>query len=275
MRRRDALAFLAAAALTVPGLPARAEPLPTRVTVRVIARGGKFLGDDVGGAQITIRDAQSGEILSSGFTHGGSGPASLMTRPLARTQTIPTQDGANSAARYDADLALDRPRWVDVSATGPLVAPQPARVSQTLWLFPGRNLTDEGTQDRSLLLEIPGLLVEVIAPPAHYLAHRSDPAKPFEIRANVTMMCGCPIGAPPWPASDFDVVAHVRHGTASVAVPLRFDRTERDGAPSQFVSRSWIPGAYGVFTIDVVAAQKSTGNLGVGRSSTTLFAPAK
>ena len=31
----------------------------TRITVRVIARDGKFLGDDIGGASVTIRDAQT------------------------------------------------------------------------------------------------------------------------------------------------------------------------------------------------------------------------
>ena len=34
-------------------------PEPTIVEVRVIAAGGKFLGNDIGGAEVTVRDATS------------------------------------------------------------------------------------------------------------------------------------------------------------------------------------------------------------------------
>ena len=39
-------------------------PKSTAVTVYVIAVGGKFLGDDVGGAEVTIRDVRTREILA-------------------------------------------------------------------------------------------------------------------------------------------------------------------------------------------------------------------
>jgi len=42
----------------------------TRITVRVQARGGKFLGDDIGGAVVTIRDAMTGELFATGTTAG-------------------------------------------------------------------------------------------------------------------------------------------------------------------------------------------------------------
>jgi hypothetical protein len=275
--RRSALAGIALLILANLPDPALAQTqagaaVPTKITVRVIARGGKFLGDDVGGARISIRDVDSGEVLATGLTHGGSGPDALMTRPIARNQPLPTVDGANTAARYDITLPLDRPRLAEVSAVGPLIAPMPARVTATLWLYPGENLSaGPGTQDRALLLEIPGLLVQVVEPPLHFMAHNSDASKPFEIRANVTMMCGCPIGDTLWPAADFEVVAHIRHGGRRVDVPLHFDSTEAHGAPSQFASHSWVPGDAGIFTIAVVALQKSSGNLGVGQSSVILF----
>ena len=68
-----------------------------------------------------------------------------------------------------------------------------------------------------------------------------------------------------------DVVAHIQHGPRGIAIPLQFDANAPDGAPSQFVSRAWVPGDTGVFNIAVVAYQKSTGNLGVAQSSVTLF----
>jgi hypothetical protein len=82
--------------LLLAGLPglARAQTqtgvgVQTKITVRVIAQGGKFLGDDVGGAQITIRDLDSGAVLATGFTHGGSGPDTLVTQPIARSRPFP------------------------------------------------------------------------------------------------------------------------------------------------------------------------------------------
>jgi hypothetical protein len=276
LSRSAAFVAVVLAALPAQVAPSYAQPattrVPTEITVRAIAVGGKFLGDDVGGAQISIRDVQTGELLAAGVTRGGSGPASLMTDRLNRSQPIPTEDGDNSASRFDATLSLDRARLVEVTAVGPLAAPSPGRVSKTIWLYPGKNRSPSGNlRTDGLLMEIPGLMVGMVTPPVHYLPTKHDPAAPMEIRANVTMMCGCPIAGEPWPASDFEVVAHIQHGAQRVAVPLRFDANERDGAPSQFVSRAWVPGDIGVFNITVVAYQKSTGNLGVAQSSVTLF----
>lgn len=260
--------------LLADGSGAQTTTVPTNVTVRVIAVGGKFLGDDVGGSQIAIRDVQSGELLATGVTRGGSGPADLMTRPLTRTQSLPTEDGANSAARFDATIPLDRARLVEVTAIGPLAAPSPARAAKTLWLYPGKHLSPNGgAPTDGLLISLQGLIVGVVTPPMHYLAHGHAPSKAMEIRANVTMMCGCPIAVDPWPAEDFQVEAHIQHGGRRIVVPLSFEARQRDGAPSQFVARGWIPGDVGVFNISVVAYQKSTGSLGVGQSSVTLFKP--
>jgi hypothetical protein len=269
------LGALATVFAIVHGSPASAQTtatsVPTHITVRVIAVGGKFLGDDVGGSQISIRDVYTGELLAAGVTHGGSGPASLMTTPLTRTQPIPTEDGTNSAARFDATIPLDRARLVEVTAIGPLAAPYPGHVTQTVWLYPGKNLSPSGPlRTDGLLMEMPGLIVGMVTPPMHYLANKHDPSKPLEIRANVTMMCGCPIATDPWPAADFDVVAYIEHGTKRVSIPLHLETHEINGAPSQFSSHAWIPGDTGVFNISVVAYQKSTGNLGVAQSSVTL-----
>jgi hypothetical protein len=270
------LSFLAVAVSIIQMAAAAAQtlptPVPTHVTVRVIAVGGKFLGDDVGGSEISIRDVRTGRLLASGVTHGGSGPAALMTTPLTRTQPIPTQDGANSAARFDATIPLDHPRLVKVTAIGPLAAPYPGRVTQDIWLYPGKNLSpSHGLRIDGLLMEMPGLIVGVVTPPMHYLAKTHPASKALEIRANVTMMCGCPIAIDPWPAADFEVVAHIAHNGKSIPVPLHLDTHEANGAPSQFVKRKWVPGDTGVFNITIVAYQKSTGNLGVGETSVTLY----
>ncbi len=256
---------------------------PTTITVRVIARAGKFLGDDIGGAEVTIRDVRSGELLAHGRTRGGSGPASLMTTPLTRSQPIPVADPPNNdACRFEAALPLKTPRLVEISAFGPLAAPQSAnRVSATTWVYPGRDISPGGHhREDGFLLEIPGLMVQVLSPPAHYLPANPNPNQAIPIRANVTMMCGCPISnasGTPWPEADFEVVAAIAspwsaNGIESVSLALHYDPKAPGGAPSQFVSDQWIPGAYGVYEIAVSAYQKSTGNTGVGFTTVNLQA---
>jgi hypothetical protein len=251
-------------------------PVTTKITVRVIARAGKFLGDDIGGAEIAIRDVRTGELLAHGRTHGGSGPASLMTTPLKRTQPIPVADPPNNdACRFDATLLLETARLIEISAYGPLAAPQSAnRVSATTWVYPGSDISPAGNQrEDGFLLEIPGLMVQVLNPPAHYLPQKPDPSQAIPIRANVTMMCGCPISNAaytPWPESDFEVVATIASPAGSKDIPLYYDPKAPDGVPSQFVSDKWIPGSLGVYDITVHAYQKSTGNTGVGFTTVNL-----
>src|SRR5215475_8133022 len=100
---------------------------PTKITVRVIARDGKFLGDDIGGALVTIRDVHSGELLASGRTRGGSGPTKgIMQTARTRNQQIPTMDENNNACFFEAVLNMEAPRLVEISALGPLAAQQSA-----------------------------------------------------------------------------------------------------------------------------------------------------
>lgn len=248
-----------------------AAGVPTPLTVRVIARGGKFLGDDVGGALVSVRDVDTGEVLASGTTRGGSGPSTIMTASRDRSQPIPIEDGANTAARFDVVLMLTRPRLVEIAAIGPLALGDRGHASARAWLVPGFSFSPRGS-DRldGFLLEIPGLSVTVEKPAFHFLPEKIDPTAPYEIRANVTMMCGCPIGTELWPASDFSVVAYIEHNGRQSKVPLVLDDTNPPYAPSQFVARDWRPGSLGVFDLSIVAYQESTGNLGVGRSSLIL-----
>jgi hypothetical protein len=253
-------------------------PLTTTITVRVIARAGKFLGDDIGGAEVSIRDVRSGELLASGRTRGGSGPTSLMTTPRTRNQPIPVADPPdNDACRFDAILSLETPRLVEITAFGPLAAPQSAnRASATTWIYPGGNISPDGhRREDGFLLEIPGLLVQVLNPPLHYLPGKPDPRQAIPIRANVTMMCGCPISGAsgtPWPQADFEVVAAIVSQGRTTDIPLHYDLHAPGGAPSQFFSNEWVPGSYGVYEIAVRAYQNSTGNTGVGYTTVNLLA---
>jgi hypothetical protein len=254
--------------------------IPTRISVRVIARDGKFLGDDIGGAQVTVRDAWTKELLAQGVTTGTSGPNGpdgVMCVSLRRGQPLPI----TGASVFEVCLDLDRPRLLEFTAYGPLAARQSANtVSATQWVYPGKNLV-EGD---GFLLEIPGLIVQIVEPPTHYApAVLPD----LHIRANVAMMCGCPIEPKsgkakiccelpdpdqPWLPEEFEVKAVIRSpGGDRVVIPLAFTQTPPVNAPGEFTATWTPPAAGGVFEITVYAYQASTGNTGVDVA--TLVAP--
>jgi len=246
------------------------EAVSTKVCVRVIARDGKFLGDDVGGASITIRDAHTKELLAKGTTSGSSGlngPGGVMCASLQRGEPVATTD----ASSYTADLQLDRPRRIEITAYGPLGIPRSANaVSATQWVYPGKDIV-EGD---GFLLEVPGLIVQIIS------ASTSYPAKSIAelpIQAHVAMMCGCPIDykteasqlvcpelsadQQPWLPDEFEVTAVICGANgAQIKVPLQF--VDIAGTPGQFAG-TWEQPLPGTHEITVYAYQKATGNTGV------------
>lgn len=158
--------------------PAVAEP--TRVTVRVLSKDAKFLGTSMGGVRVSIRDADTGEILAEGIARGGTGDtARIMSEGRKRGEVLATPDAAN----FTAVLDLDEPRRVEVIAFGPLAQLEPAaRVSATQWLVPGKHV-DQGD---GRLLVMPGLAVDVLSPPAH--ARLGAALMNVSLRANLTML---------------------------------------------------------------------------------------
>lgn len=238
----------------------------TRITVRVQANGGKFLGDDIGGALVTVRDGQTGELLASGVTRGDSGTLAAAYGPGASQRAIVTPGAqptirwllaAATTSRFDAALPLERPTLLEVSAFGAVGGLQAAhRVTSAQWVVPGQDLTAAP----GFVVEIPGLLLQVLAPATHW----SLPALPTTVplRANVTMVCGCPIGTgEPWIPTDFEVYAEIRRAGAkkSARVPLAFA-----GQTSLFTGSFEVKQA-GFYEATFTAIQTSTGNTGTGQ----------
>jgi hypothetical protein len=248
--------------------------IPTQIDVRVLAKDGKYLGDDIGGSLITIHDVHTGELLARGTTSGGSGQLDLMTICLKRSEVLPV-DGASV---FTATLDLDRPRLIKVTALGPLAAQLSANTaSLTQWVYPGKNITG-GEKGGGFFLEIPGLVVQILNPPTHYLPQTAP--RHIEIRANVTMMCGCPIGIghPPWHPDQFEVMAVIKQGEYSyLEIELKYDEDAPLGIPSQFVNKWKVPqndsGQPQIYEITVSAFQQRTGNTGVDKA-TAIIPPA-
>ncbi|MDQ3814907.1 MAG: hypothetical protein M3347_13265 [Armatimonadota bacterium] len=239
----------------------------TRITVRVIAKGGKFLGADIGGSLVTMKNAQTGELLASGTTQGGSGNTTeIMQTPRLRGVAIPTDE----ASGFTASLPLKEPCLVEVTAYGPLGGLQSAhKVSATQWVVPGKDVTGGD----GLLLELPGLLVQVLQPATHQ-ALATLPAD-VVFAANVTMMCGCPISAGGiWDSKDFQVGAQImKDGQIIDEIALAYT-----GQTSQFQGQwktkdgnSKEPQFYEAV---VYAYQPASGNSGLGRVTFFYLPPA-
>lgn len=240
--------------------------MKTNITIRVIAKGGKFLGADIGGAYVTIQNAQTGEILAQGRTSGGSGVVNLMEISINRTEFYPN----TQASAFNTTLSLTEPCFIKVTATGPNGGLQSANtVTATQWIIPGKDLTG----GNGLLLELPGLLVQVQSPPTHQNFGSVAEAK-VDFQANVTMMCGCPI-APntAWIPELFEVGAMIYQlDTPKGNVYLETVKMTFSGETSQFTG-SWTTPNYGFFEAVVYAYQASNGNSGMGKVTFFSAAP--
>jgi hypothetical protein len=231
----------------------------TRLVVRARARDGKFVGTSMGGVRVVLRDAQTGQVLTSGVTSGSTGNTqTLMKQPHARG--TPLADEAS--AKFTATVDLTEPRLVTVEASGPLAQRQALATSTTqLWLLPGKHIEGDG-----LILELPGFVLDVQAPSAHeFFKLTADKKLAIPLRANLVLMCGCPTEPKGlWDSSRYELQATVKHnGKPLTQLPLKFA-----GKTSTFEAELSVqqPGAY---EVTVTAYDPISGNTGV--DSTTFI----
>jgi hypothetical protein len=243
--------------------------MQTQVLVRVQAKGGKFLGPDAGYSQVTLKDAQSGEVLAQGIAQGGSGnllgtffPSSTR-QPVVTTQTTGAQSllwlsamppTIPPAAGFLATLDLGAPTLVEFTAQGMTGSePNQYSVTETMWVTPGADLTAEP----GMVLVIPGLIVKDVS--------ATVTGSSLTVTAWVSMMCGCKIDTTlPWLPTEFFVNAVVTDSSgAQVAqAALAFQSTSTFGTAQPIT----LPGT-GTYTVTVEAVQPAEAN--VGSASTT------
>jgi hypothetical protein len=231
-----------------------AQAEPTEIVVRVMSKDAKFVGTAVGGAQIVVRDAESGEILAQGLTAGGTGSTpKIMTQPHTGRDALSDAD----AAKYAVTLDLQRPRKVTVSATGPMNPKQAAMtVSSTQWVVPGKPVNGGD----GWVLELRGFAVSMIDEvPAEIKL--GGAARKISLKAKVTMMCGCPTEPGGlWDANKIQVAAIVEHeGKSAAAVPLAYA-----GQVNTFAGQIELKDA-GDYVVDIYAYDPANGNTGVER----------
>ncbi|WP_141701053.1 hypothetical protein [Methyloceanibacter methanicus] len=249
-----ALALAAAVAIILIA-PRVAGAEPTDITVRVLSKDAKFVGSSMGGARVVLRDADTGAILAEGVTSGGTGDTKvLMHADGGRRATLSSDD----AAKFDATIDIDEPRLIEVEILGPLGQRQSAnRVTVTQWAVPGEHITGGD----GWLIELPGYVVDVLAPPAH-MKLPAETAK-VDLRANVSLMCGCPITPGGlWDADELAVKALItRNGEKLPPLDLAYD-----GQPSQFAGTMTVDQP-GLYDVTVYAHNPRTGNTGLDRTT--------
>ncbi|RRU25602.1 hypothetical protein [Stenotrophomonas sp. 278] len=253
MQTRLSQTFLALALISST-LPALAES--TQVDVRVLARGAKFIGGYSDSARVVLSDAETGEVLARGLTQGTTGDTSrILGGGVNGDKRLSTPD----AAVFRATLDLAQPRRVTATVTGPLSQPQAATtVTSTQWLLPGRHVT----QGDGWVLELPGLVVDLVEPAAFQPVNRGTKVP---LQVSVTMMCGCALSeAGPWKAGTTDVDYQI---TVNGKVQ-RLQRMSFDPKTGRY-SDAFVPDKPGIHEIEVRAWDAPNGNAGVAR--TTVF----
>jgi hypothetical protein len=240
----------------VVALPAAAqEAVPTQVTVRAVSNDAKLIQDPVGGAHITIEDAETGAVLAEGQQTGDSGSTDkIMRQPHQRGASIYEAPGA---AKYETTLDLAEPTRVRVTAEGPLDYPQALQTaSKTVTLMPGEDVTGDG-----ITLTLHGFIVEVLSPTATDVTAGEDVA----VRARVRMMCGCPTEPGGlWDANRYTIQAQLlRDGRVVAEAPLSFA-----GTTNEYDGTLTVPDE-GATEVRVTARDAERVNFGMGTAPLT------
>lgn len=227
---------------------------PTEIVVRVLAKDAKFIGEETGGAQITLRDADTGKVLAQGLTSGATGNTpKIMTDGHARRNAL----SDDKSAKFSAVLDIQKPQRITVTATGPMMPKASAiTVSSTQWVLPGKPVNGGD----GWVLELPGFAIDLLEPlPA--MTRLGGATAKISLKAKVTMQCGCPITpGGMWDANKLQVAAMLeRKGKIFPATPLAYA-----GQASTFGGEIAVtePGEY---TVDVYAYDPANGNTGVAK----------
>lgn len=237
--------------LTILTVPIYAQQ-STRLVVRAQSKDAKFIGTSMGGALIRITDAQTGGLLAKGLTEGSTGDTQrLVAEATERYGQLHTE----GAAKFETTLELSEPVFATIEAMAPYAKKQAQVTSSTqLWLIPGKDITGDG-----IILEVPGFTIDVLSPQTHSRTSESE----ISIKANIVMMCGCPVSnGGVWDSSGYEIRALVKHNNEIAgSVPLSFT-----GTASTFEGSYDVPEP-GVYEIIVYAYDEKTGNTGVDKTT--------
>lgn len=251
--RRYLKIILTTAALMISGTT-HAEN--TDVMVRAISADAKFIGTAMGGVQLILRDARTGEILAEGTTSGGTGDTAAIMDARGRSpaRAATGAGGAAGAAGYLATIDIGQPTLVELEAWGPLDLPQSeSRVTARRWVIPGEDIV----AGDGWVVEMPGLAITI--------GSHANEGK-LAIDAKVELLCGCPITPGGlWDADDYLVTASLwQEGARTEEGPLPFVK-----APGEFAGSLSLP-RNGHYRLVIHARNLVTGNSGVAETTISI-----
>ena len=234
------------------------EPMATDVMVRVVAHGAMVLGDEVGGARVTITDVATGRLLASGLQLGEPGDQNQIMR-TPRLMEEPRYSSRPSGS-FRTTLHLDRPTLVEIAAQGPMSYPSAMqRASKTVLLIPGRDLTQDG-----IVLDLNGYIVQIENPPPGESLMAKDDVK---LKASVRMLSGALVR----PHGDWDSRKATIYGEVLIGDRV-IERLQMlyAGEKSSFEAPFFVPSpteAPNGITLRVVAADGAGANFGMAQAN--------
>ena len=224
----------------------------TNIMVRAKAKDAKFIGTSIGGAKILVKDALTGEILANGVTSGSTGNTDkIMKQDWKRSENLSDAETAG----FNASLDIDEPTFVTIEAYAPINKKQAEVMSSTqLWVIPGKDITGDG-----VVLEVPGFVVDIISPQTH---ERIASTETIELKANIVLMCGCPITKDGiWDANQYEVKAIVTN-SEGVTKEIAMDQKDK---PSTF--KADLNLEKGLYEVMIYAYDPVTGNTGLDKTN--------
>ncbi len=221
----------------------------TKISVRALAYGGKFVGQHVGFAKIDIYGPNDPEKpLAWGRTDQGlvANTDGSGVTPLIMAQPYPWgyPASADQATEFTAEIPLTEPTVLTFVATS--IADPRISTSCNRLVLPNLPLTGA----MAVVMVIPGLLTKLTEPTATTSVIAGTPTT---ITAQVRMMCGCLIDDLFWPAANFNVQAIISGDDQPLTLSYA-------GTPSFFSAPYTFPAA-GEYDIRIVATEFN-GNLG-------------
>ncbi len=244
MRILRQMTFMLAALSLFPFI-AHAES--TQVMIRAMAVDAKFIGTSVGGVRVTIKDAETDELLDEGWINGGTGDTDrLIKNPIHRGDALADENTAG----YLATVDIDTPRLVKITVLGPYAYRQSLQeASVTTWLIPGKDLIGDG-----ITLKMPGFIADGWT--------RVLEKGVVEFYLDASLMCGCPIKKNGlWDPKNYEAKAVVMQDEKKIdEIPLEFT-----GPIGIFSAKTELKDS-GHYKAILYVIDTKTGNVGVDRT---------
>jgi len=219
----------------------------TSVMVRAKAVDAKFIGTSVGGVKVVVEDAETGEILDTGWINGGTGSTTnLISQPITRGQTLTD----NETAGFIAKLDISSPRLVRFKLIGPYGFRQSLQeATLTSWVIPGQDMLGDG-----IIITMPGFIVDAWT--------RVLENGKVDIYTQTSLLCGCPIYPDgPWDPTNYQAKAILMKNNTKVGeVELAYT------GPSGLFSGNTTITESGHYKAIVYLIDTKTANVGVDRT---------